>query len=124
MLVPMRCMNKRTLSFIMLLAVSLGWAGRFVHEWAGESGVAGIGQLSTSHRDGDAPQEHPRHDHEHCAVCPLLAAPRIDRLPGTLIVVVVIEPPRRGPAPLASIPHGVVVPTLTDARAPPAAPHA
>ena len=111
---------------MMLLAVNLGGIGRALHEWTEQTpAIAHAGQANQSHRGGgDAPADHSRHDHEHCTVCQLLTAPRIDRLSETLIVVPVADPPRRGPAPLACIPHRVVVPTIADARAPPATPRA
>jgi hypothetical protein len=125
-------MSRPAISFVLLLAASLGFGGvgRFVHEWSAEAAELG-GHVAVCNdaaeqqpHDGGSPTDHRRHDHEHCVVCQALAAPRIDRLPGTLIVTPVVDPPRRGPAPVAAIPHCVVVPTSTDARAPPAAPRA
>ena len=108
-------MWRRLLSLSLLLSVTVGYGGlgRVLHDHESEA------------RAGEQQSPgHPVHDHDHCAVCQQLAAPRIDRLPGTSDLIGLADPPLPTRAVSQSTPHFVFVHTSVDARGPPHAPHA
>ena len=97
----------RVISFALLLAVCFS--------------VGGIGQL-LHERQHDA--DHENHDHATCTICQTLAAPRVDRLPGGLFRVALVDPPIHTPPTDEAAPQRIVVHRTIEARGPPAAPRA
>jgi len=119
-------MPNRRLSFVLLFAVSFsfGGLGRYLHERdavdGGDRGIASFTEAEHRHSRHDDLPAH-RHDHQHCAVCQLLSAPGIDRLPGATMCGVV-DPPTRTPPRDEPAPTRVSTHTTVDARGPPAGP--
>ena len=109
-------MSRRLISIVLVVAagVSFGGLGQFLHDHEERAGVA--------HHEGINSSNWPEtHDPEHCAVCHLLSAARIDRVVGPTICVPLLDPPEKSRARDDSTPCRLHVPTPMDARGPPRA---
>ena len=107
---------RRWVSLVLVIAagVSFGGAGHFVHEHAECAEAA--------HHEGFDDLSSPvGHDAEHCAVCHLLSAARIDRVVGESVVVTVVDSPEKSWPRDETTPRCFHVHTPIDARGPPRA---
>jgi hypothetical protein len=109
--------SRRLISLVLLIAagVSFGGVGQFVHERVESAALAHHEGINT--RDSQA-----GHDAEHCAVCHLLAAARIDRVAGPTICVAMIDSPPKSRARDEATPCRFHVQSSLDARGPPRGP--
>lgn len=114
-------MRQRLVSSILLLLLTstFGGIGQWLHERLAADDAAESQLLSILGTREDTSKDSPRHDHDKCAVCHLLAAPRIDRLPGVNGAISTGDAPVRAVASLPQIVHSIALCSPIDERGPP-----